>query len=201
MEFALVALTFGLVAGLKPGPLGVYVIHQTMSQSNRQGMLASMAPLITDGPIILLALVLTLAVDDISWFISGISIVGGIYLASIAYKIFSAPSSINPSGTQDSKGSLGTAVKINLLNPSPYLFWLTIGSSYILMGTVLDGGIFISCALFSLCATKYIVAISIKSLGKRFNPRVYSTILRSLSFPLLIFSVQLLYTGISTWRI
>jgi len=201
MNFALAALTFGVAAGLKPGPLGVFVIHQTMSKSNRHGMLASMAPLLTDGPIILLALLLTLKIDDIGWFISVISIVGAVYLATIAYKIFNAPASINPNGSVEDGSSFVTAVKINFLNPSPYIFWLTIGSSYILMGTMLDASVFIASMLVSLCATKYIVAISIKTLGQQFNPRVYSAILRSLSLPLLAFSVQLLYTGISSLQI
>jgi threonine/homoserine/homoserine lactone efflux protein len=201
MNFALAALTFGLAAGLKPGPLGVFVIHQTMSKSNRHGMLASMAPLLTDGPIILLALLLTLSLDDIGWFISGISIVGAIYLATIAYKIFNAPVSINPNASVDDDSGFFTAVKINFLNPSPYIFWLTIGSSYILMGTMLDASIFIICALVSLCVTKYLVALSIKTLGQRFNSKVYSAILRSLSLPLLVFSIQLLYTGISAFQI
>jgi threonine/homoserine/homoserine lactone efflux protein len=44
------------------------------------------------------------------------------------------------------------AMKINFLNPAPYMFWLTIGSSYILMGSELEAAIFIVCAIFSLCA-------------------------------------------------
>lgn len=198
MDFALAALTFGLAAGLKPGPLGVFVIHQTMSKSKRHGLLASLAPLLTDGPIILLALLLTLQLDDLDWFISAISIIGATYLANTAYKIYKAPDSINPSTNMDSRSSLATAVKINFLNPSPYIFWLTIGSSYILMGTKIDAGIFIICALISLCVTKYAVAIAIKTLGERFNPRVYSVILKSLSLPLLAFSGQLLFSGVSS---
>jgi threonine/homoserine/homoserine lactone efflux protein len=103
MQFALAALTFGLVAGLKPGPLGVFVIHQTMARGYYQGFIASLAPLLTDGPIILLALLLTLQLNDLNWFISIISIMGSAYLLSISYKILKAPNSINPSGQQDSK--------------------------------------------------------------------------------------------------
>ena len=55
-EFFLSALAFGLAAGLKPGPLGVVVIQQTLSHGLPGGLKASMAPLITDGPIIIAAL-------------------------------------------------------------------------------------------------------------------------------------------------
>ena len=199
MDFALAALTFGLVAGLKPGPLGVLVIHETMAKGNLQGFMASLAPLLTDGPIIVLALLLTLQLNDLNWFISIISIIGSAYLVRISYQILRAPNSINPTSQVDSKASLVAAVKINFLNPAPYIFWLTIGTSYILMGSELEVAIFIACALLSLCATKFIVAVTIKNLGEKFSPKVYATILKSLSLPLLLFSAQLLYSGVTAW--
>jgi len=199
MQFALAALTFGLVAGLKPGPLGIFVIHQTMARGYFQGFIASLAPLLTDGPIILLALLLTLQLNDLNWFISIISIMGSAYLLSISYKILKAPNSINPSGQRNSKSSLSTAVKINFLNPAPYMFWLTIGTSYILMGSAVEATIFIVFALLSLCATKLIVAVAVKKLGERFSPGIFAIILKSLSLPLLVFSAQLLYSGVVVW--
>jgi threonine/homoserine/homoserine lactone efflux protein len=199
MSFALAALTFGVVAGLKPGPLGVFVIHQTMSKGKVQGFVSSLAPILTDGPIILLALLLTLQFNEIDWFISLISIFGSIYLVNIGYKIFKEPNNLNPSGSGGVQSSLATAMKINFLSPAPYIFWLTIGTSYILMGTEFDAAVFIVCALLSLCFTKFLVAAAIATLGSKFNPRVYSVILRSLSVPLLVFSVQLMYSGVSIW--
>ncbi len=199
MYFALAALTFGLASGLKPGPLGVFVIHQTLSRGIFQGFMSSLAPILTDGPIIILALLLTVQLSELFWFVSLISIFGSIYLANIAYKIFKAPNDINPSSKDGGKSSLAMAVKINFLSPAPYIFWLTIGSGYLLMGSKSEAAIFIVCALFSLCVTKFAVAVVIKKLGERFNPKLYSYLLRSLSFPLLLFSAQLLYSGIVIW--
>jgi threonine/homoserine/homoserine lactone efflux protein len=48
-EFFFSALSFGLAAGLKPGPLGIIVIQQTLSKGLSAGVRASLAPLITDG--------------------------------------------------------------------------------------------------------------------------------------------------------
>ena len=196
MTFALAAITFGLVAGLQPGPLGVFVIHQTMSKSNKHGFFASLAPILTDGPIILFSLLLTVQLSDIHWFISGISIAGSLYLANIALKVLLSPNSVNPDEKNKSQSSLAGAVKINFLNPSPYIFWLTIGVSYLSMGTKFEAGIFIIFLLSSLCLTKISVAIIIKTLGQRFNPQIYALILKSLAFPLFVFSGHLLYKGI-----
>ena len=197
MYFVLAALTFGLVAGLHPGPLSVFVIHQTMSQGYNNGFMASLAPLITDVPIILLVLFLTMQLNDLSWFISTISILGSFYLAYIAYKIFTAPKDINLTANVNDDSSLATAVKINFLNPAPYIFWLTIGSSYISMGSILNAIVFTLCLTFSLCITKFVVAFAIKKLGEQFNPRIYSFVLKSLALPLMLLSGHLLFTGVS----
>jgi len=200
MTFALAALTFGLVAGLKPGPLGVFIIHQTLTKGKLQGFIASLAPVLTDGPIILLAMLLTVQLSDLVWFISLVSIAGGIYLAVLAYRIFRLPNSLNPSGKDIGASGLGTAVKINFLNPAPYVFWLTIGTGYILMGSNTEVAIFISVAIISLCLTKYLVAVAIELLGKKFSQRSYALLLKSLSLPMAVFSAQLIYAGVSVWR-
>lgn len=197
MEFALTAMTFGLAAGLKPGPLGIFIIHQTMSKGNRHGMAASLVPFITDGPIILFSFLLTSQLKDIHGFISAISVVGGIYLGTIAYKIFRYPNNITPKGKNDRSVGLFTAIKINFLNPSPYIFWLTIGIGYISMGTTAEATIFVVTALTSLCITKFTLAWLMRSLGNQFNPVIYAGLLRSLSLPLCVFGFQLVYNGVA----
>jgi threonine/homoserine/homoserine lactone efflux protein len=197
MEHAIAALTFGLIAGLKPGPLGIYVVSQTLQKGIRSGFLSSLAPLITDGPIIALALLLTLSIEEQKLAISIISIIGAIYLANISYKTLANTKEVSfNSGSEESAiDGLFTSVKINLLNPSPYLFWLTIGGSYIVNGTRLEAGVFISVALVTLCITKFIVALLVLALGSRFNPKAYSILLKTLALPLIYFSISLFYKG------
>src|SRR5918998_881069 len=79
-EFFLSALSFGLAAGLKPGPLGVIVIQQTLSRGLPAGVRASLAPLITDGPIIIAALWFLSQFKSIDLFAAALSLVGGAYL-------------------------------------------------------------------------------------------------------------------------
>lgn len=198
MTYALAAFTFALAAGLKPGPLGVFVIHQTMTRGHKQGFIASLAPLITDGPIIFLALLLSSQLKEITGLVALISMVGSVYLASLAIKIFNAPLSINPGNGGSDGSSLITAIKINFLNPSPYLFWLTIGSSYILMASNAEALLFIFSALITLCLVKYLVALFVNYFGERFDARLYSILLRSLSLPMMLFSIQLMASGVST---
>lgn len=125
---------------------------------------------------------------------------GGIYLGVLAYRIFKLPNSLNPSGKGITGSGLGTAVKINFMNPGPYIFWLTIGSGYILMGSSTEGVIFVSVAMVSLCVTKFVVAVAIEVLVKKFSQRNYALLFKSLSFSMAAFSVQLIYSGLSVWN-
>jgi len=188
------AITFGLLAGLKPGPLGVFVIHQTMHRGLFSGFVASLGPIIADGPIIVLTLLLSDQLERIEWFAPLISLAGALYLLKLAYKIYSIKSSVDPSiGKNGSGTALKSAVMISLLNPSVYLFWMTIGSSYIINTSASMAMTFIVGAILSLCFTKFAVAFAIRELGQKFSPRFYAQLLRFLAVPLILFSFQLAY--------
>lgn len=168
-EFFLSALSFGLASGLKPGPLGVIVIQQTLSRGLPAGVRASLAPLITDGPIIIAALWFLSQFKRIDLFAGVLSLVGGAYLLWLSVKMFRVHefSLSEKLGTQD---SLGTAVKVNLLNPGPYLFWFTVGGSYLIRGSTTESIVFVITAIGALIASKVAVAV----LAARFFPSLES---------------------------
>jgi len=119
----LAAITFGLVAGLNPGPLGVYVIHQTMSKGYLHGLVASCTPFLTDLPILILVVLLTVKIGEQAWFVSAVSFAGAAYLARLAYRMFKSSDRIDPSQGEGQKIDWLTGVKMNFLNPVPYIFW------------------------------------------------------------------------------
>jgi threonine/homoserine/homoserine lactone efflux protein len=168
-EFFLSALSFGLASGLKPGPLGVIVIQQTLSRGLPAGVRASLAPLITDGPIIIAALWFLSQFKRIDLFAGALSLVGGAYLLWLAVKMFRVHR-ISLSEKLGARGSLGTAVKVNLVNPGPYLFWFTVGGSYLIRGSTAERVVFVVTAIGALIASKVAVAV----LAARFFPTLES---------------------------
>jgi threonine/homoserine/homoserine lactone efflux protein len=168
-EFFLSALSFGLASGLKPGPLGVIVIQQTLSRGLPAGVRASLAPLITDGPIIIAALWLLSQFKRIDLFAGALSLVGGAYLLWLSMKMFRVHR-ISLSEKLGTQGSLGTAVKVNLVNPGPYLFWFTVGGSYLIRGSTAESVVFVVTAIGALIASKVAVAV----LAARFFPTLES---------------------------
>jgi threonine/homoserine/homoserine lactone efflux protein len=157
-EFFIAALSFGLAAGLKPGPLGVIVIQQTLSRGLPAGVRASLAPLITDGPIIIAALWFLSQFKSIDLFAAVLSLIGGAYLLWLSAKMFRVRE-ISLTGKLKSQSSLTTAVKVNLLNPGPYLFWFTVGGSYIIRGSTAESLVFVVTSIGALIASKIAVAV------------------------------------------
>jgi threonine/homoserine/homoserine lactone efflux protein len=168
-EFFFSALSFGLAAGIKPGPLGIVVIQQTLSRGLPAGIRASLAPLVTDGPIIIAALWLLSQFKSIDLLAAGMSLVGGLYLLWLAAKMLRVRD-ISLSKKLRSQGSLAAAVKVNLLNPGPYLFWFTVGGSYIIRGTAFESAVFVATAIGALIVSKVAVAV----IASRFMPALES---------------------------
>lgn len=188
-EFFFAALSFGLAAGLKPGPLGIIVIQQTLSKGLPAGVRASLAPLITDGPIIMGALWLLTQFKSIDLFAATLGLLGGIYLVWLAIKILRVKN-ISLAGKLHSQSSLFTAVKVNLLNPSPYLFWFAVGGSYILRGSSLESAVFVVTAIGTLIASKIVVAVLAARFFASLESRGYLITMRLLAGTLIWFGIM-----------
>lgn len=195
MEYAIAAFIFGLTGGLKPGALSVYVIHVTLTKGEKAGLLASLAPFVSDGPIILLSLLILSQGRQFEFFIAGLSLAGAAYLIFIALKIFTTEVEMAKPGS-NTPASFMTAVKLNLINPAPYLFWGTVGGAYLARATLQDASVFIIVMLGTLAITKFSIALLIKSMGHRLNSRYYSYVLRVLALLLLVFAVRLGSNGL-----
>ena len=126
--FLLQGLTLGFAAGAQPGPFQTYLISQTLSQGWRRAWIAAFAPLVSDGPIVALTLLVLSQVPD--WFQRVLQIVGGLFVLYLAWGAFKAWTVFSPDteAPQDGSQSLLRAAMMNALSPGPYLFWsLVIG--------------------------------------------------------------------------
>lgn len=124
---ALAGAALGLSAGISPGPLLALVIVQTLTYSVREGVKVAAAPLATDLPIVLAALAVTASLSGHPRLLALLTFSGAFYLGSCALSSLR----FSPQGTaaaQTQPKSLRKGVLANLLNPSPYLFWGSVGA-------------------------------------------------------------------------
>lgn len=193
-EYALSALIFGLTAGLKPGPLGIVIIQQTLEHGLKNGLRASLAPIITDGPIIIVALLVLTQLKDVNIFIGFLSIIGGLYLLWLSVKIFSIQE-ISASKSLNKVGSLSTAIKVNLLSPYPYLFWFTVGGTYLATGTTTESITFVVVSIGTLVISKMFIAWIASNFRELLDSNAYLWLMRFLGLLILVFGLLLLNKG------
>jgi len=136
--FALKGIILGLSAGFSPGPLLALVISETLNHNFKTGARVAIAPLISDTPIILLCFYVLSHFAQSNIILAGISFIGALYILYLGISGFKVKSIIQ--STDNSKSnSLSKGILVNLFNPNPYLFWLTVGTT--LMINALKSGI------------------------------------------------------------
>jgi threonine/homoserine/homoserine lactone efflux protein len=114
----------GFPAAATPGPLQAYFLSQTMRSGWRRTLPAALAPLLSDGPIILLVLFVLTRTPD--YFLRGLRIAGGLFILYLSFSALrqfrrlETPQAIVP---EASHTGLLKAALTNLLNPNPYIFW------------------------------------------------------------------------------
>lgn len=120
-------VSLGFMAGTSPGPFQSYLIGVTLALGWRRSIGVIFAPLITDGPIIVLAVIALRQVPP--ELLRLIQIVGGVYLLWLAYggwrRFRSGTAFANDAAAQPPR-TLAQGVVMNWLSPGPYVFWATI---------------------------------------------------------------------------
>lgn len=130
-------LLLGLPASFTPGPLQAFFFSQTLQHGWQRTLPAALAPLLSDGPIV--ALMLLLLTQLPPWLLPFLQIAGGLFLLYLAWGAWSAartPPADTPSPASSPSGqqNLLKATFMNLLNPNPYIFWSTVAGPAFLSG-------------------------------------------------------------------
>jgi threonine/homoserine/homoserine lactone efflux protein len=117
-------IALGLAAAAQPGPLQTFLIARSLDQGWRRTLPAALAPLISDGPII--ALVLLVLSQIPPWFERFLYLAGGIFVLYLAWNAFKAWRAFDPTATtapSSTRQSVLRAVMTNFVSPGPYIFW------------------------------------------------------------------------------
>lgn len=134
MELMLVGLGLGLAAGVSPGPLLTLVVSSTLARGFGAGLRVALAPVLTDAPIILLAI---LVLRDLpSAWLAWIGALGGCVVIYLGVGTLRSPLHDRESDQEASGSSLDLwrGAVVNLLNPHPWIFWTTVQGPMLIRG-------------------------------------------------------------------
>ncbi len=120
----MLGLSLGLAAGLSPGPLFFLVLREASQKGAKAGVLAALAPLLTDAPVVAAAWLLAGRLPPV--WLRPVGVFGGAWLlySGLSGLFKSDKNAPPPSGA----ASLKAGVLANLSNPHMYLFWFSVGT-------------------------------------------------------------------------
>lgn len=183
----MLGLALGITAGLSPGPLMAFLISQTLKYGGREGLKISVVPLLTDAPVILASVFILDKLSGFRTVLGVISLAGAAYISFLAYKNITVDAGrvYRP----DVPGSLKKGIVTNLLNPHPYLFWMTIGGPVIAgAGGVGRGMVFIAGFYIFLVGSKLVLTAVVCRTKKFIRGGIYTAAVRILGLMLLAFA-------------
>lgn len=197
--YLLQGIGFGMAAASQPGPFQTYLITQSLTNGWRRTLPASLAPLISDGPIIALCLLVLsqvpAAMERALYTLSGVFI---LYLAFGSYRSWRnyRAGSRTDSGARQ---SVWKAALMNSLSPGPYIFWTLITGPILIAGWRESPayGVAFLAGFYVTIAGGLAGIILVFGLAARFGPRVNRTMLGISTIALVLFGFFQITKGLA----
>lgn len=200
LPYIIQGIGFGFSAAVLPGPFQTYIITQTLARGWKRTLPAALAPLVSDGPIIALCLLVLSQVPV--WFERFLHLAGGsfiLYLAFGAYKAWKNFNSSLPSADSATQQSLLRGALMNALSPGPYIYWSVVTGPILLKGwreTPVNGIGFLAGFYLTIILTLCTI-ILVFGIAQKLGPQVNRAMLGVSIIALFCFGLLQLWLGFS----
>jgi len=196
--YLILGITYAFAAAVQPGPFQTYLISQTLTNGWRRTIPAAFAPLLSDGPIIVLVLLVLSRMPG--WLVQVLQCAGGFFLLYLAIGAFKSWRDFDEKKVVRIKSSRQTVLKaamVNLLNPNPYIGWSLVMGPLLLKGwreTPTDG----IALLIGFYTTMILVTLGIMllfSATRNLGPRVSRVLVGLSAIALTCFGLYEIWLG------
>ena len=188
----------GFSAGLAPGPMLALVLAQSIRHGPREGCKVALTPLITDAPIIAITLALAARLAELRPLLGIVSLAGASFVLYLAWEGL-APAGMETVALAERPRSFFKGIVTNLLNPHPWVFWLTVGAAILAKAVALSWGhaaVFLAGFYVLLVGSKLAVALLAGRSRDLLNGRSYCLVTRALGVMLALFALLLFREGL-----
>ncbi len=199
LAYFIQGILLGFPAAATPGPLQAYFLSQTMRSGWRKTLPSAFAPLLSDGPIILLMLFVLTRTPD--WLLRGLRIIGGLFILYLAFGAFVMfRRQLEPRVVvESSQKGLIKAVVTNLLNPNPYIFWSLVAGP-ILIAAWRESALYGAGFMFGFYGTligSFATLIVVFATAGRLSPNLVRALTGLSALALFAFGIYQLWSGFS----
>jgi threonine/homoserine/homoserine lactone efflux protein len=191
--------TLSLPAAIMPGSFQAFLISQALKNGWKRTLPAALAPLVTDGPII--ALVLLILTQTPQWFLDILRIAGGLFIIYLTKGVLVSLKTPGPTlepSDHAARQTLLNAIVLNFLNPNPYIFWSVVAGPIMLSGWRESArlGITFIVGFYGTFVCILVVLIVVFATAGRLNPKVNRILTAITAVALAVFGIYQITVGI-----
>lgn len=196
--YLLQGVGYGLTAASQPGPFQTYIISQALTRGWKRTLPAALAPLVSDGFIIALCLLVLSQVPI--WMERVLYIAGGLFIFYLAYGAYKSWRDFDMNAPQveaTGQQSVLKAALMNALSPNPYIFWTLVTGPILLRGwheTPVNGIGFLA-GFYITMISSLAAIILIFGTASRMGPKVNRALLGISAIALFCFGSYQLWLG------
>lgn len=200
--YFLQGFVLGLPAAAQPGPFQAYLLAQTMKNGMRRTLPAALAPLLSDGPIILLVVLLLTQLPPA--FLRGLQIAGALFLLYLGWRAvqsFRRADFAAPAPAAAAQQSVLEAAVMNALNPNPYIYWGTVTGPRLVEAWRVSPthGIAFLLGFYGTLIGGFAILIALFGGARQFGPRVSRGLTLVSAVALVGFGLYQLSLGLGFW--
>jgi threonine/homoserine/homoserine lactone efflux protein len=197
LAYVIQGLGYGFSAATQPGPFQTFVISQALNRGWRRALPVSLAPLISDGPIIALMLLLLSQVPP--WLVQVLHVVGGLFVLYLAWGAYRSWRDLSPVEATSSQQGIFKAAMANALSPGPYIFWGTVTGPILIAGwrEAPANGIGFLAGFYAAMVGTLVVMIVVFGTARQLSPKVNRFLLGISAIALAAFGLHQLWMGAS----
>jgi threonine/homoserine/homoserine lactone efflux protein len=190
---------FGFAAASQIGPFQTFLISQTLTRGWKRALPGAFAPFISDGPIILLSVLVLSQLPD--WAQRVMYIFGGLFVLYLAYGSFKSWRNYDETLAHPELSGQQTIFKAamtNALSPGAYLFWMFVTGPILLKGwrETPANGLGLLIGFYSAFISCLVLMIVIFGAATKLGPKLNRTLLGISCIFLFGFGLYQLWLGI-----
>lgn len=191
---------YGFAAAAQPGPFQTYIVSQCLNRGWRRTLPMALAPLLSDGPIIALSLLVLSRVPD--WWQRILHVASGFFLLYLAYNAYLSWRRFDSAQLASAEPASHGILKAGLMNavsPGPYLYWSLVTGPILLAGWRQSPalGIGFLVAFYATMIAGLVAIILVFGLARKLGPRLTHVLLGISAVALLGFGLYQLVLGLT----
>ena len=199
LPYLIFGITYAFAAAIQPGPFQTFIISKTLENGWKRTLPAAFAPVLSDGPIIVLVLFILTNIPPL--FLRFLQIGGGLFLLYLVYSSFRSFlnfEKLKKPEENKTDSTLLKAVLVNIINPAPYIGWSLIMGPMFIKGyreSAINGIVLIAAFYITIVISQAGI-ILLFGLARNLGPKVTRITLGIASVGLAAFGVYLLWQGV-----